>query len=108
MCVSALVKMLQVLESDVRARGRPHGRVYVGAVGAFIGERDAKGNHLLLAPGELRRVVRRGAAERTKGRRERGYATPTYCPIEVKTFQFKVTPRFVYCVPLLEKAHRVG
>lgn len=57
--------MLQVLESHVRARGRPHGRVYVGAVRALVGERDTKGDHLLLAPRELLRVVRDGA-ERTE------------------------------------------
>ena len=45
--------MLQILEGDVRARGRSHGRMYVGTVRTFVGERDAKGNYFLLAPREL-------------------------------------------------------
>ena len=53
MWVSALIKMLQILECDVGPRGRPHGGMYVGTVRAFVGERDAEGDYLLLAPGEL-------------------------------------------------------
>lgn len=53
--VSSLVEEPQTAELHVVAGRGTHGRVDVRAVGAPVGERNAEGDHFLLASGELHR-----------------------------------------------------